>query len=315
MFTSRITTCFFLFLFSLNGLSAQSKFCYEGAVIKAPGGETSLVFELEDLGETRILRFSTRPLISPYQYLLTDADNTIVSISASNSIDIAGLAAGNYRIWAFSYIGDIIATVGQNAAETQLAAFCSGLSKNFVSLQINGGDDDDNGDGGDGGDNGDGGGDGGTGGSGNGAAPDTSITITFNTVLEAITRNSLLQILERGVENADLEVALMAEGPLTVFAPVNNAFAALDPDQLVALFDAPSTALRTTILHHVVAGSFSAADLFDGQLLTTLGGETLSVQVTTEGIFIGGSKVIQADVVASNGIVHLIMNIVESIAP
>ena len=305
MFTSRITTCFFLFLFSLNCLSAQSKFCYEGAVVKAPGGETSLVFELEDLGETRTLRFSTRPLISPYQYLLTDADNIIVSISASNSIDIAGLAAGHYRIWAFSYIGDIIATVGQNAAETQLAAFCSGLSKNFVSLQINGDDDDDNGDGG---------GDGGTGGSGNGAAPDTSITITFNTVLEAITRNSLLQILERGVENADLEVALMAEGPLTVFAPVNNAFAALDPDQLVALFDAPSTALRTTILHHVVAGSFSAADLFDGQLLTTLGGETLSVQVTTEGIFIGGSKVIQADVGAGNGIVHLIMNIVESSA-
>lgn len=298
MFTSRIYTCFFLLLFSFNCLSAQSKFCYEGAVIKTQGGETSLTFELADLGEPNLLPFRTRPLINPYQYLITDMDNRIVAIQSSNVIDIAGFAAGNYRIWAFSYIGDIVAVVGQDATEAPLAAFCSGLSKNFVSLQINGEVEDDNGED-----------------MGNGAAPDTSIQVSFNTVLEAITSNSLLQILERGIEQADLELALMGEDLITVFAPVNNAFAALSPDQLAALFDHPATALRPTLLNHVVLGSFSAADLFDGQLLTTITGETLRVNTTTEGIFIGGAKVLQSNVRAGNGIVHLIMNIVESSAP
>ena len=139
--------------------------------------------------------------------------------------------------------------------------------------------------------------------------------ISYGTVLEAIERNSLLQILERGVENAELEDDLTMEGPLTVFAPVNNAFAALDATDLVALFDSPSTALRTTILNHVVAGSYAATDLYNGQVLTTLTGDTLIIVVNDEGVFVGGSQVIQTDIGAENGIVHLVQNIVESIAP
>ena len=281
-------------------LQAQGKFCFDGATIKATSGMPGLVYQDTALNTPEIIRFSTRPQVSPYQYLVTDTNNIIVRVSPSNSIDISGLAAGNYRVWSFSYIGSITAAVGQDAGAVQLAAFCSGLSRNFVPFVINSSEPD-------GGGNGEG--------VGNGAGPDPEVMISYGTVLEAIERNSLLQILERGVENAELEDDLTMEGPLTVFAPVNNAFAALDATDLVALFDSPSTALRTTILNHVVAGSYAATDLYNGQVLTTLTGDTLIIVVNDEGVFVGGSQVIQTDIGAENGIVHLVQNIVESIAP
>ncbi len=306
MFKKYFSTTIFLILLSLGAVKAQGKFCFEGATVKATSGMPGLVYQDTALNTPEIIRFSTRPQVSPYQYLVTDTNNIIVYVSASNSIDISSLAAGSYRVWSFSYIGTITAEAGQDAAAVQLAAFCSGLSRNFVPFVINSSEPDN----GDGGDNG-----GGDNEPGNGAGPDPDVMISYGTVLEAIERNSLLQILERGVENAELEGALAGEGPLTVFAPVNNAFAALDAADLVALFDLPTTALRTTILNHAVAGSYAAADLFNGQVLTTLTGNTLTIIVNDEGVFVGGAKVIQTDIGATNGIVHLVQNIVESIAP
>ncbi len=301
-----LSTIIFLMLLSFGALKAQGKFCFQGASIKAQSGLPGLVYQDTALNSPEIIRFSTRPLVSPYQYLVTDTNNIIVMVSPSNSINISGLTAGSYRVWSFSFIGEITAEVGQDASAVQLAAFCSGLSRNFIPFVINSHEPDNgNGDGGNGGDNG----------MSNGSGPDPDVVISYGSLLEAIERNSLLQILERGVENAGLEAALAGEDPLTVFAPVNNAFAALDAADLVALFDLPTTALRTTILNHAVAGSYSAADLFNGQVLTALTGNSLSVMINDEGVFVGGAKVIQTDIGAVNGIVHLVQNIVESIAP
>lgn len=306
MLKKHLSTTVFLMLLSFGAAKAQSKFCFEGATIKAASGAPGLVYQDTALGSPEIIRFSTRPQVSPYQYLVTDTNNIIVHVSASNSIDISSLSAGSYRVWSFSYIGSITAEVGQDAGAVQLATFCSGLSRNFIPFVINNSEADDN----NGGDNG-----GDDNGSGNGAGEDPDVVVSHGSVLEAIERNTLLQVLERGVENAGLEEELAGEAPLTVFAPVNNAFAALDAADLVALFDLPTTALRTTILNHVVAGSYATADLFDGQTLITLTGNYLTVMLNDEGVFVGGAKVIQTDIGAENGIVHLIQNIVESIAP
>lgn len=294
---SLYTTCMLLLLCWGTGLT-QGQFCFQGATIKAQTGAPGLIYEDTALTSPTLIRFSTRPLVSPYQYLVTDTNNLIVQISATNTIDISVLSAGHYRVWSFSFIGEITARLGQPVEEGPLASFCSGLSKNFVPFIINGsgpnmGEEE----------------------LGNGSGPDPNVPILFSTVLEAIERNNLLQVLERGIENANLEDDLQTEGPFTVFAPVNNAFAALDPADLVALFDLPTTALKSVLLNHVVAGSYVAADLFDGQELITLGGETLMVSVMGENVLVGGSKIQQADIGASNGIVHLIQHIVESIAP
>ena len=257
----------------------KARWCYENATISVKGNSDTLSFMLEELGDTKVIRFSSRPLVTAYAYLITDEQNIIVKVSHTNFVELADLPAGKYRVWSFSYIGNISAEVGQDAAATQLASFCSALSQNFIPLEIV---------------------------DPNSSESEPRPESTFKTVADAILRNNLLQILERGLEHTDLVDALREEGPFTVFAPVNNAFAALEPADLAALFDDKQGILRNTMLNHVVAMDLLATDLEDGQVLTTLLGEEVMVEINEEGVFIGGSKVLQTDIVAENGVVHLI---------
>ncbi len=129
-----------LFLFFVIGIAyAQSRFCYAGAAIEIKGGGTTFSTNIEDLGESTVIRVSTRPLVTAYGYLVTDENNTIVKVATTNFIEIADLGAGIFRIWAFSYRGDIIAQPGQNAATVDLASFCSELTGNFITVEITGG--------------------------------------------------------------------------------------------------------------------------------------------------------------------------------
>lgn len=120
-------------------LHGQFSFCVENASIEIKGGGTEFFIPVEDLGDSKILRVSTRPLVTAYNYLVTDENNVIVKIENTNFIELADLEVGEYRIWSFSFLGDITAQVGQNAATTQLATACSELSQNFITVNIEGG--------------------------------------------------------------------------------------------------------------------------------------------------------------------------------
>ena len=102
---------------------------------------------------------------------------------------------------------------------------------------------------------------------------------------------------------ADLVDAL-GEGDYTVFAPNNEAFADLDPMLVAELIADPEGALTDVLLYHVVPGIFTAADLMDGATLTTLNGATLAVAL--DPVTINGANVVVADLLASNGVVHVI---------
>ena len=106
---------------------------------------------------------------------------------------------------------------------------------------------------------------------------------------------------------------LNGEGPFTVFAPTNDAFAtALDAlgltaDELLA----DQELLSSVLTYHVVEGAVMAADLEDGMEVETLNGAILTVGVSDDGVTLtdgtGASyNVVSADVVASNGVVHVI---------
>ena len=261
--------------------SGQSKFCAKGATVSV-GGETELSFLIEDLGDSKVYRFSSRPLVNAYGYLITDEENTILQVSKTNLIDLATLGAGQFRIWSFSYIGDILATPGENAAAIELASFCYGLSKNYVAVEIV-----------------------------DPSVPQECIEAEFPTVAKAIGRNNLLQILQRGLENADLGPALIVEGPLTVFAPVNNAFAKLPNEELDALFSNANGDLESFMLNHVVAGCYTAADLADGQVLTSVAGGELQVAISEAGVTINGARVVQINIGAENGVVHLLDSVLK----
>ena len=127
------------------------------------------------------------------------------------------------------------------------------------------------------------------------------------TVVDIIVESELHTILEAAVIAADLATTLSGEGPFTVFAPTDAAFEALMAAFGVTaeeLLEYPE--LTNVLLYHVVAGQALAADLSDGQQITTLLDADVVVSITADGVFINQAQVIVADVTAGNGVVHVI---------
>ncbi len=114
------------------------------------------------------------------------------------------------------------------------------------------------------------------------------------------------ETLEAAVVAAGLVDILNSPGPFTVFAPTDDAFAALPDGTLDALLADPNGALTQVLLYHAVPGVALSSDLNDGQMITTAQGEDLMVTINTDGVFINNAKVIVADIIASNGVVHVI---------
>ena len=104
---------------------------------------------------------------------------------------------------------------------------------------------------------------------------------------------------------ADLVQALRADGPFTVFAPTDSAFATLPGDTLDAVFADPDL-LVAGLTHHVVAGTHPVAELEDGQRLETLAGDELEVSIDGDTVSIDGVDIVVADVPATNGLIHVV---------
>jgi len=121
-----------------------------------------------------------------------------------------------------------------------------------------------------------------------GATPDLS------TLVAALTAGGLIP-------------TLLGAGPFTVFAPTNEAFAALPAGTVDSLLEPANKAQLVDVLtYHVVAGNVQAKDLKDGQMLKTVEGKSLTVRVVGTMVLVNSVKVITADVEASNGVVHIV---------
>lgn len=112
--------------------------------------------------------------------------------------------------------------------------------------------------------------------------------------------------LAAALTEAGLVDALRGPGPFTVFAPTDEAFAALPQETLDAVLADPQGLLTQILLYHVVAGKVMAADLADGQEITTLQGAPLIVSLSDEGAMVNDATIIATDIEASNGVVHVI---------
>ena len=126
------------------------------------------------------------------------------------------------------------------------------------------------------------------------------------TVVDIIVNSPDHTTLETAVVAAGLADDLSGDGPFTVFAPTDDAFAALPEGTLDALLEDPTGALADILLYHVVSGKAMSTDLSDGQMITTLLGKDVTVTINGEGVFINDAKVTVADLVADNGVVHVI---------
>lgn len=135
---------------------------------------------------------------------------------------------------------------------------------------------------------------------------------TPSTVVEIAAGNEDFSTLVEAVEAAGLAETLSGEGPFTVFAPVNDAFAALPDGTLDTLLMPENRDQLTSVLtYHVVPAEAMASDLSDGMTVTTVQGEDLEVGVNGSDVTLTDASgntvsVVQADVEADNGVVHVI---------
>ena len=106
--------------------------------------------------------------------------------------------------------------------------------------------------------------------------------------------------------HADLVSTLQGDGPFTVFAPTDDAFAAAGIDLSTFDTDEENATLVDILTYHVYSGSVAAADVTDGMSATMVNGDNVTFTVTNESVMIGDATVTTADVMASNGIIHVI---------
>lgn len=112
--------------------------------------------------------------------------------------------------------------------------------------------------------------------------------------------------LVAAVKAAGLVETLKSEGPFTVFAPTDEAFAALPEGTVESLLLPENKDMLVSVLtYHVVAGKFMAADVASGEV-PTVNGETATVEVSDSGVTIEGANVVKTDIGTSNGVIHVI---------
>lgn len=136
------------------------------------------------------------------------------------------------------------------------------------------------------------------------AENESTVTEQKDIVQTAIDAGSF-NTLVTAVQTADLVETLSGEGPFTVFAPTDDAFAAVPEETLNGLL-ANKTELTKVLTYHVASGKYMAEDVVSMGNITTLEGNMLDVEVTNEGVFVGGAKVIQTDIECTNGVIHVI---------
>ena len=126
------------------------------------------------------------------------------------------------------------------------------------------------------------------------------------TILDIAQNTEQLSTLVDAVTAADLDEVLAGEEVLTVFAPTNEAFAAIPEDQLSALLE-NQNAMIQIVGYHVLPGRFTSEELLSVNTATSLQSGELTFGVDDDGnITINGANIVSTDITASNGVVHLI---------
>ncbi|MEE4350717.1 MAG: fasciclin domain-containing protein [Pacificimonas sp.] len=127
------------------------------------------------------------------------------------------------------------------------------------------------------------------------------------TIVEVASGNDSFDTLIAAVTAADLAATLSSDGPFTVFAPTDEAFAKLPAGTVDMLLEPENKAKLVEILtYHVVPGKVMSTDLAGNQLsAATVEGSEIAIDATN-GVMVNDATVVMADVAASNGVIHVI---------
>jgi uncharacterized surface protein with fasciclin (FAS1) repeats len=126
------------------------------------------------------------------------------------------------------------------------------------------------------------------------------------TIVEIAANNPSFSTLVKAVQAAGLAETLSGQGPFTLFAPTNEAFAALPKGTLAKLLKPENrNMLRKVLTYHVVSGDLMAKDLRSGRV-KTVEGSRVAVRVRHGSVRVNKSNVVKADIDAKNGVIHVI---------
>ncbi|MGJ8635381.1 MAG: fasciclin domain-containing protein [Phycisphaerales bacterium] len=140
---------------------------------------------------------------------------------------------------------------------------------------------------------------------------DEVIMPTNNTILETATSAGSFTTLAAALDAADLIDALSGEGPFTVFAPTDEAFAKLPSGTVETLLKPENVEmLRSILLYHVVEGRVYSDDAINAKHATTLQGTDISIKKTKKGVMINDATVQTANIDNSNGVIHVIDTVI-----
>jgi uncharacterized surface protein with fasciclin (FAS1) repeats len=126
-----------------------------------------------------------------------------------------------------------------------------------------------------------------------------------NDIIEVATSAGSFTTLLAAVEAAGLTATLKGPGPFTVFAPTDAAFEALPPGTVESLLNDIPT-LTAILTYHVVAGELEATDVVSRSQLTTVNGADIEVSVQGSAVRVNDANILQTDIRASNGVIHVI---------
>jgi uncharacterized surface protein with fasciclin (FAS1) repeats len=129
-----------------------------------------------------------------------------------------------------------------------------------------------------------------------------------NDIVEVATDAGSFSTLIAAVQAAGLVETLKGEGPFTLFAPTDEAFAKLPKEQLDALL-ADEQKLTTVLTYHVVPGRVMAADVVKLDSARTVQGRSLDI-AAGDSVTVNGATVVQTDIPASNGVIHVIDSVI-----
>jgi uncharacterized surface protein with fasciclin (FAS1) repeats len=131
------------------------------------------------------------------------------------------------------------------------------------------------------------------------------VAATAQTIVETAVAAGNFTTLVAAVEAAGLVETLSGEGPFTVFAPTDEAFAALPEGTVEGLLADPE-ALAAILTYHVVPGAVMSGDLSDGMTATTVNGADITISIDGSTVMVNDATVAAADIEASNGVIHVI---------
>ena len=130
-------------------------------------------------------------------------------------------------------------------------------------------------------------------------------------IVETAVSNGSFKTLVAAVTAAGLVETLSGAGPFTVFAPVDDAFAALPAGTVESLVEPGNKEKLTGILtYHVLAGKVLSTDLTDGMTATTVNGEKITIHLKGGKVLVNDAEVVIADVATDNGVIHAINKVI-----